>query len=127
MLYELFALHAKRDPDRTALVLGTRRLSYAELDRQILLAAGNLRAQGVGPGSIVATCLDNTIENVVLLFALAKVGAVVATLDAASTPYELDQICRECNPAVFLCEEKYRPKVEEALKGIGLAPLVIAL
>ena len=46
-------------PDRTAVVLGATRLTYAQLDQQAALAAGWLRAQGIGPGDPVVLSLPN--------------------------------------------------------------------
>ena len=74
-------------PDKTAVVAirtdgltpGTReetRLSFRELDRRASLAAGNLRALGVGAGDTVSFQLPNCWEFTVLHLACLKLGAV---------------------------------------------------
>ena len=57
-----------------ALICGEERLSYAELDALVGEAAGGLRALGVGKGDRVAMVLGNSIEFVVVLFALGRLA-----------------------------------------------------
>ena len=51
-------------------------LSYAELYTQVQLAAGALRAQGIGPGDRVAAFLPNIPEAIVAMLATASLGAI---------------------------------------------------
>ncbi len=69
------------DPDRLALrsqkeTGDTRELSYGELLSKVELAAGALRAAGVGRGDAVAVYLPMSEEAVVCLLAVARIGAV---------------------------------------------------
>ncbi|HEY2053787.1 MAG TPA: long-chain fatty acid--CoA ligase [Solirubrobacterales bacterium] len=75
------ALRARRDPHRTALVCGTERTDYAELERRVGRVAGALRKAGVQPGSRVATALKNRVEFVELLFGTARAGAIFVPLN----------------------------------------------
>lgn len=67
---------AGRFADATAVVCGDRRISYAELDRRADRQAGGLRRLGISPGDRIVVQLPNIGEFVVLLFALARCGAV---------------------------------------------------
>ncbi|GAA1384669.1 hypothetical protein GCM10009613_15840 [Pseudonocardia kongjuensis] len=80
---ELLSERAVLCPDRTALVAGESRLTFAELDAQISRLARVLRSRGVGPESVVALGLPRSVGNVVALFAVLRVGA-------AYVPLELD-------------------------------------
>ncbi len=67
--------------DRTALIGesedGTvRRLSYAELQREVDRLAGALRGAGVGRGDVVAVFMPMVPEAVIAAYAIAKVGAI---------------------------------------------------
>ena len=63
-------------PAATALVQGTRRLTWAELDERAARLAGALAARGVGPGGRVAVDLYNCIEYLEVVYAALKLRAV---------------------------------------------------
>lgn len=75
-LGDLLASWARRSPGATALVDGDRRLSYADLDRSATDAAHGLARLGIAPGDRVVVQLPNTADFAVLLFGLARLGAV---------------------------------------------------
>ncbi len=59
------------DPDKTAMVDGRSRYTYAELARAVERVAHGLRAHGVEPGSVISCQLPNWNEFVVLFLAAA--------------------------------------------------------
>lgn len=67
---------AGRFAEATAVVCGYERLSYAELDRRADVQAAGLRRLGITSGDRLVVQLPNIGEFVVLLFALARCGAV---------------------------------------------------
>src|SRR5690606_18980971 len=69
-------------PDRTALVCGGQRLSYAELGAAVTHLAARLAALGVVPGDRVAIHLPNSAEAVVAVLAAARAGAVFVIANA---------------------------------------------
>ena len=68
---------ARRTPQKTALVCGERRLTYAQLEQSCNRLAHALIAGGVDRGDRVAVHLDNSVEAVISIFAVLKAGAVV--------------------------------------------------
>jgi len=62
--------HAKRTPDRTAIVYGDTRVSYAALRNRIETTAGMLAARGIGPDDIVAVVMKNSLAFIELVFRL---------------------------------------------------------
>ena len=70
-------------PDRTALVDGARRITYAQLDTRADRLAAGLAAREIRAGERVLVHLPNVAELVELIFALLRLGAVpVLTLPA---------------------------------------------
>src|SRR5262249_48286950 len=61
-LPHLFEQSAERTPNQTALVCGSDRLSYAELDQRANRLAHYLAALGVGPGSRVGLLVERSVE-----------------------------------------------------------------
>ncbi|MHB9286481.1 AMP-binding protein [Halobacteriales archaeon Cl-PHB] len=62
-----------------------REVSFAEVDRRANAVADTLYPRTVEPGDTVCLFMYNSIEYVVLYFALAKIGAVVAPIDTRFT------------------------------------------
>jgi acetoacetyl-CoA synthetase len=56
-----------------------RRLTWAELERDVARAAAALRRDGIGRGDRVAACIANVPEAVVLLLACAATGAIFSS------------------------------------------------
>ena len=75
-LAQEFAAVFKKYADRTALIDGVRRYSYADLDRLSSNLALNLWALGLRPEDRVIPTLPNVAEFVILYFALQKIGCI---------------------------------------------------
>jgi len=75
-LGDLLRIWSSRFAAATAVVDGDTRLSYHQLDRLVDERAAGLSALGVGAGDRLVVQLPNSAEFVVLLFALARIGAV---------------------------------------------------
>ncbi len=82
-LHELFEVQAGRRPQATALVAGTVRWTYRQLDRRANRLARFLRARGAGAELRVGVCLERDAELVVILLAILKAGAAYVPLDPA--------------------------------------------
>ncbi|KOG85787.1 hypothetical protein ADK38_34700, partial [Streptomyces varsoviensis] len=65
----------RETPDAPAVADGEHRWTYAELDAAAVAVADTLRGR-VGPGDIVAVCLDRSAALVAVAVALARLGAV---------------------------------------------------
>ncbi|MCE3554391.1 amino acid adenylation domain-containing protein [Pseudonocardia sp. RS11V-5] len=78
---EELARTAAARPGETALVFGSERLTFAELDARINRLARLLQARGAGPEEVVALALPRGIDMVVALFAAMRTGATYLPLD----------------------------------------------
>jgi amino acid adenylation domain-containing protein len=98
----LFREQADRSPDAVALISGTRRISYAELDRWSESLAGRIRSIGVREDSVVALCLPRCPEQIVTILAILKAGAGYLALDPANPVDRNRFILRDSNPRVIV-------------------------
>ncbi len=80
---DLIAAQAGRNPDRVALVMGSERLTYAELELRAAQLAGHLLSLGAGPDVPVALCLERSPRFVVAALAIMKCGAAYLPIDPA--------------------------------------------
>ncbi len=99
---ELFETQVARDPQRTALVCGAERLSYAELDERANRLAHLLVARGVGPERIVALALPRTAEMVVAMLAVWKAGGVYLPIDPALPAERIEFLLADAAPVLTI-------------------------
>ena len=85
----LLADHARHRPDATALVVGERRLSYAELNALADRVAATLQQGGLAPQDVVAICGSTCIEYVAVFLGTLRAGGAVAPLAPSSTAAQL--------------------------------------
>jgi amino acid adenylation domain-containing protein len=76
-----FRRQAAATPDRPAVELGDRHLTYAELDARAAASAARLHRLGVGPGATVGVLLEPSLELVTSILAVARAGAAWLPLD----------------------------------------------
>ncbi|MHC1651984.1 amino acid adenylation domain-containing protein [Stenotrophomonas maltophilia] len=118
-LVELLQQGMDRDPQAPALVFGVATLDYATLEARSFALAAQLRAMGVGPGSVVAVGLPRSLELVIALVAVLRSGAAYLPLDLAHPDERLARILASAQPACVLAAAH----VQARLAGVPvLAP-----
>lgn len=99
---QILPFAAARHPDKVALVVGDRRLTYRELDRLSDGVAACLRTRGIGAGDVVSLYGQNSWEWIVSYHGVLKAGAVVNPVNVMLTGPELSYVLGDCNAkAVF--------------------------
>ncbi|MGS2811124.1 amino acid adenylation domain-containing protein [Nocardia sp. MW-W600-9] len=82
------------DPHAVALVAGTERWTFAELDARVNRLARYLVAAGVGPETRVALAMRRSVDLVIAMYAVATAGGAYVPIDPdqplARTEYILD-------------------------------------
>lgn len=89
-------------PEAEALVCGTRRLSYADLDRQSRNLAAHLAAQGLGHGDTALVQLPNVAEFYIAFFALLRIGVAPVNALYSHRRLELAAYARQIAPRVVI-------------------------
>ena len=77
---------AENSPDKTAFRTNGASLNYLDTDRRVSSYSSKLRAQGVGRGDQVAILADNSVDYILLLFALWRIGATAILLNTRLLP-----------------------------------------
>jgi fatty-acyl-CoA synthase len=114
-LADIIRRHAEGSPDKIALHFAGRDTSYRELWQQIEAATETLLNQGVKPGDRVAWLGLNDPQMIVLLFALARVDAILLPLNYRLAPAELQAILNHAEASLLLSDSSHQP-VANALK-----------
>lgn len=81
-----------RRPDHEALIFAEtgRRLSYAEMAREVDDLAAGFVALGIGPGDRIGIWSPNRLEWVLTMFAAARIGAILVNVNPAYRLSELE-------------------------------------
>ncbi|MFJ7995694.1 amino acid adenylation domain-containing protein [Streptomyces sp. NPDC096310] len=94
----LFAGQAARTPDSVALVQGTRRWTYRELDRTADRIARRLTGLGAGAGARVGVAMDRAPETVAVILAVARAGAACVPLDTGYPAERIAAMLEQARP-----------------------------
>jgi 3-oxocholest-4-en-26-oate---CoA ligase len=124
---DLYELVADTIPDRVALVSGSRRYTFAELDRRANQLADVLRSRGIGTGSHIGLHLFNGSEFVESMLAALKLRAVPINLNYRYVAAELRYLCENADLAAVITQRELLPVVAEAARGLRAATTVIAV
>ncbi|MFZ4808445.1 MAG: acyl-CoA synthetase [Hyphomicrobiaceae bacterium] len=112
-------------PERTAVIHGDRRFTYAELYARCRRLAGALASAGVRRGDTVAILAANTPALLEAHYAVPMLGAVLnpinTRLDAALIAFCLDH----GEAKVFLADREYHATVGPALQRAARRPFVV--
>ncbi len=112
-------------PDRTAIVHGRRRTTWAEHYARCRRLASALVARGVGPGDTVAAMLANTPEMYEMHFGVAMAGAVLNTLNTRLDAEAIAFMLEHGEAKVLVTDTEYSPTVGAALAKLDRKLLVI--
>lgn len=84
-------------------------ISADEYRSRITGLAGTLRGEGIGERTLVALFLENSIDHLVMLFALFEIGAIPVIAKLEYRSLELDEIFANADPAAVVTEEHHLP------------------
>jgi amino acid adenylation domain-containing protein len=116
---------ARRFPDKVALIYGDRRLTYSEINDMADLLAYSLVEMGVKRGDRVAIFLDSSVESVISMFGILKIGAIFIMLSPTLKPKKLNYILGDSGAITLITQSNKIRIVEQATEGVaGLKNIV---
>jgi acyl-CoA synthetase (AMP-forming)/AMP-acid ligase II len=128
---DLFEHAVDAAPDKPAVKVGDRVVTYAELEADANRLAHYLQSRGVQPGDHVAVYAKNSIEHVVAVLAVVKVRAVNINVNYRYVEGELDYLFENADVVALIVERTYAPLVAKTgpnhpkLKTFVVVPDVI--
>ena len=105
-VHELFEEQVERSPDAVALVYEDESLTYAELNRRCNRLARLLRREGAGPESVVAICVERSLDMVVGLLGVLKSGAAYLPIDSTNPIERIAFVLKDARAEILLTEQK---------------------
>lgn len=89
----------------TALIRGRKKISYAALECRIARVAGGLYALGVKKGDVVIVALPNIEQNVPILYAVSRLGAILSPIHPLLSKEEFVREIELQKPSVIILSE----------------------
>ena len=107
-LFTIYQKYLARHPNATMLVQDGQAVSYEQFNHQVHQTAAWLRQHGIEPGDHVAVWLINRTEWLVLLFALAKIGATLVSVNTKYRAHELQYILTNSQATTLILQLNFK-------------------
>lgn len=121
LLNDLLLQHARLRPGAAALHFEGRCLDYAQLSRRTARAAARLwHGWGVRAGDRVAWLGLNHADQLTLLLALARIGAVLVPLNFRLAPAEWQAVLADCTPRCLLHDTAWADAATPLAQAAGV-------
>jgi long-chain acyl-CoA synthetase len=98
--FSVITVHAKRTPEKPAVICGGETLTYKALVDRVAAASGGLREHGIRQGQRVAIETENALEHLVGLLSALSVGAIAVALSRDAASYQA--IVADCEPSLII-------------------------
>jgi len=121
-IWDVVAFHAQHTPERCALTFERRSMSYMELLSASVTLACVLIARGVKPADRVGYLGQNSDLYFVLLFAVARLRAVLVPLNWRLADEEWEFIARDSEMRVLFCDETFLQPANALSARLALPP-----
>lgn len=99
---QALAYHARHRPDQLALVCEDRSLTWYEFNERADQVANAFRTVGVTRGDRILLLIDNSLEFVLTVYGLGKIGCVSVPVKPGSVSREVTEIADSVEPRVVV-------------------------
>jgi len=117
----LFQQTVEKYPNKLALIFEGRELNWGQFNRLVNQFAHLLKLQGVQRGDVVSVLLENRIELLVSVLALAKIGATGALINSSLRGKSLVHCVTVAESRKCLVGEELFDAIEEVRPELDLA------
>ena len=104
----------RRTPQATAIVFEDQEMTFDEFNRRANQLARHLRTLGVGPDTLVAVCVDRSIEMVLGLLGVLKAGGAYVPIDPGYPRERQAYMMQDSGAKVLLTQAALAGTIENA-------------
>nr|WP_261779194.1 non-ribosomal peptide synthetase [Rhodococcus erythropolis] len=120
LLPQLLSAAVEMAPNNVALRFGTRSMTYGDLDTRSSKLARILISRGLGPEDLVAISIPRSIESIVALWAVAKIGAGFVPVDPDYPERRVAHMLDDSGVTSGITVANKRPQLSNAIDWIVL-------
>ncbi|UDY22213.1 acyl-CoA synthetase [Nocardioides sp. Kera G14] len=124
---DLFEHAVDAAPDKPALQVGDRQVTFAELEAESNRLAHFLASRGVGEGDHVGLYSKNSAEHVIGLLAIFKIRAVAININYRYVAGELEYLIGNAELVGLIHDEVYAPLVAEVAPKFPKLETIVAV
>jgi crotonobetaine/carnitine-CoA ligase len=117
-----FESRARRDPQRPFIVYGGKTWSWAKFGEAVGRTAHLLAGRGVKKGDRVGVLARNDVGHALLLFACARIGAIMVPTNPEFGAQEAGYVLKHAAVSAVACNQDVLPVARKACEGIEPAP-----
>ena len=118
---------ARRYPAKTAVRFEGQSITYQELNTRCNQLANGLKDLGLTAGDHCMVMMPNSIQVIIIYYALAKLGAVIVPVNFLFKKHELEHILADAKPKAFIGAEPYLAEIQPAMQNAFEPTLEIAI
>lgn len=111
-MHQLFELVANESPERLAVVFAGQSITYQILNERANNLARVLLEKGATQDSLVALCLDRSVDAIVSILAVLKSGAAYLALDPTYPHKRIRFMLEDSGAKILLTRQQYTAKLE---------------
>lgn len=112
-LVNIFEKNAEAYPDKVAVFFDGKKLTYQELNERSNQVARHLLKADINSGDIVGLLFDRSLDFMVALWGVLKVGASYLPLDPNLPEQRIIYMLEQCNSKNIITQSKYAKHFEE--------------
>lgn len=106
-VYDLFVAQVANKGDAPAVTMGNRSLSYLELEEAVEQLAAYLAAQGMPANALLAVCVERSIDMVVAVLAIWRIGCAYVPIDPEYPVERVKFMLDDAAPQMVLTHKKW--------------------
>lgn len=125
LAYQVIEDQAARRPDAVAVVHGSRKITYRELNARANRMAHWLRANGFGRETLAAVFGERDIDMLVSILAIIKAGGAFIPLDTAYPDTRLSAILTISDTKFILTQHKLAERILTLIEHLNSSPLIL--
>ncbi len=103
-IVDLITRNAATDPDRPAIIDGDRSISFRELAVLVNRTASHLLGLGIKADDRVGIALKDSVDHVIAILAVARIGAAIVPVDWRARPAEKQRLAETFDVTAVLTE-----------------------
>lgn len=112
-------------PEKTGIVDGNRRLTYAAFGARVYRLANALRRKGIEPGDRVAILCRNATEMLEAHFGIPQIGAILVPINVRLTTDEIAYILDHSGARALILDAEFAPLVAPIRQQLDALTLII--
>lgn len=119
-------VNARRFAEKTAIRLGSKTLTYAQLGSRINRVSHLAKTRaGLEPGQNAAIVAGNIVEYFEIVCGVSALGAAIAKINPNHPPGDIAMVLRDCEATLVFVDAVHEEMLRDAVAGFDLEIVVI--